>query len=255
VIRRIAIGENPEFLRVFGDQAYVTYEPAVADGPPKPGQGKLSGPPAAIAVIDLKTWRVERVLPSGQEAEGTEFSPDGRTMLVANEGDNTIAVYELPSGKRARTVKTTPHGERPRGIKVSPDGEHYVVTLEGSDKLLILDRHLKVERLVDTAKTPYGLAFDPAGKRLFVVAAKAKQLQVFDAKRFSLLTSVPLGDRCWHFSMTQAGERLLVACGRSHDIHVINAKTYAVEKVIPGFKLPWGIVTYPTAMGSLDVQR
>ncbi len=48
VLHRIPIGKNPEFARVYGNRAYVTYEPGVEDGPPTPGQ-KVIGPPAIDA--------------------------------------------------------------------------------------------------------------------------------------------------------------------------------------------------------------
>jgi DNA-binding beta-propeller fold protein YncE len=38
LLRQIAIGENPEFVRVRGNQAFVTFEPESEGGPPpKPG--------------------------------------------------------------------------------------------------------------------------------------------------------------------------------------------------------------------------
>ena len=176
VLHRIPIGKNPEFARVYGKRAYVTYEPGVEDGPPAPGQ-KVIGPPAAIAVIDLERGVVERTLPSGQEAEGTEFSPDGKRMLVANEGDNTIAVYDTGSGERTETIDIESHGERPRGIKRSPDGRYYAVALEFSAKLLLLDSDLQAIKTVPTGASPYGMAFDRDGKRLFVVVAGCRDLR------------------------------------------------------------------------------
>ena len=39
VIKHIPIGQNPEFVRVFGDFAYVSYEPSAKAGPPpNPGE-------------------------------------------------------------------------------------------------------------------------------------------------------------------------------------------------------------------------
>ena len=36
--KRIAIGENPEFVRINGNNAFVSFEPAAIGGPPpKPG--------------------------------------------------------------------------------------------------------------------------------------------------------------------------------------------------------------------------
>ena len=42
-------------------------------------------------------------------------------------------------------------------------------------------------------------------------------------------------------------------CGRSNNVYVIDAKTYQTISVLDGFHLPWGIITYPRAFGSLGL--
>ena len=141
-------------------------------------------PPAEIAIVDLKSLKVIRSVKSGHETEGVEFSRDGREVLVTNEGDDTVSVYRVGTGAPVRTVKLD-KGSRPRGIKASPDGKQYVVTLENTNKFIVLDAHdLKVVKTVDTKTGPYGVAFGPQGKRLFVAAARDKTLQVFDGKTY-----------------------------------------------------------------------
>lgn len=257
VTKHIAIGKNPEFIRVYGNHAYVSYEPSAGEGKPEADEGDKSGEkekklPAGIAVLDLDNWRVIKTMISGPETEGIEFSPDRKLMLVTNEGDDTVTVYNLSTGKLVKTIDTAKYGKRPRGIKVSPDGKMYAVTLEFSDELLLINRQLKVLKTVPTGGSPYGLAFDRKGKRLFVAAARSKQLQVFDAKTFALIKNIPVGARCWHFSFTPDDARILVACGRSNNLYVIDANTYELVKTISGLKLPWGVVTNPKAVGSLD---
>jgi YVTN family beta-propeller protein len=257
LLKSIAIGQNPEFIRVYRDHAYITYEPSAKSGPP--GQAEKDDDddneqklPAGIAVVDLKEFKVLRTITSGPETEGVEFSADGKLMLVTNEGDNTITVYGLPDGKLVKTIDTSKQGARPRGIKISPDGQLYAVTLEYGDKVMIMDREFKPLKTMQTGKTPYGVTFDREGKRLFVAASRAKQLQVFDTKSFELVKSIPTGDRCWHFTFTPDDSKILLTCGKSNELIVLDAKTYAVIKKIGELKTPWGVVAYPKAMGSLD---
>jgi YVTN family beta-propeller protein len=255
VVRRVPIGKNPEFMRMQPDgaRAYVTFEPAASGKPPGKGEkDDDSGPPAEVAAIDLSAWTARSFLTGGRETEGIEFSPDGKRLSVANEGDDTVTSYDKQTGKLVQTVDLHPFGNRPRGIKVSPDGTRYIVTMENSDNLVVLDAALKVEKTVPVAKGPYGVAFDESGQRLFVAAARAKLLQVFDARTFRKLADIPVGDRCWHFSLTPDQAYLLVACGRSNELRVVDAKTYRPVKSISGLKLAWGVVTYPKANGSLD---
>jgi YVTN family beta-propeller protein len=261
VVKHIPIGQNPEFVRVFGDFAYVSYEPSAKAGPPpKPGEKEDDDDegeqlPAGIAIIDLKAMNVVKTIMSGPETEGIEFSHDGTKMLVTNEGDNTITVYDIKSGELVSKVDTQKLGDRPRGIKASPDGKSYVVTLEYGDKILLLDNNFKPVKTVATAKGPYGIAFDKSGKRLLVAAFKDKQLQVFNGKTLQLEKTVPIGDRCWHFTFTPDEKHLLIACGRSHEVLVLDGKTYQPVNRVKDLNLPWGIVTYPKAMGSLDAAK
>ena len=259
LIKHIKIGKNPEFVRVRGDRAFISFEPSAKGGPPPkevPGGAAKDDDddrePAKIAVVDLKKLAMISQITGGPETEGIEFSPDGKLILVTNEADNTVTAHSIATGRLVKTVSTEKYGNRPRGIKVSPDGSRYVVTLEYGDNFLVLDKNLKPLKAVPTGKTPYGVSFDRLGKRLFVAASKDKLLQVFDAQTYEKLAEMPAGDRCWHFSFTPDDSRILLACGRSNDIHVFDARTYAPLKRITGKNLPWGIVTYPKSVGSLD---
>jgi DNA-binding beta-propeller fold protein YncE len=279
VVQRVKIGKNPEFVRVHDGYAYVTYEPGESGPPPEAQQGAKTGqkgeqrgekqgekaagkggaddddgnsPPAEIAIVDLKTMKVLRSVKSGHETEGVEFSPNGREMLVTNEGDDTVSVYHTGSGKLLRTLKLDA-GSRPRGIKVSPDGKQYVVTLENTSKFVVLDAaSLKPVKTVDTKLGPYGVAFDPAGKHLLIAAARDKTLQVFDAKTYEHITDVPVGQRCWHFSFTPDGSKLMLACGRSNAVYVLDASNYQTVGQIGNLPLAWGIVTSPPSSGSIE---
>ncbi|MDR2875643.1 MAG: beta-propeller fold lactonase family protein [Methylobacillus sp.] len=256
----IPIGKNPEFVRVLGDKVFVSYEPDSAGGPPpKPGEAPNKDDdddgekqPAEIAIVDLAQGKVTQRIVGGPETEGIEFSADGKQLVITNESDNTITVHDMQSGKLLKTIQTHQYGDRPRGIKVAPDGSFYVSTLEYGNKILVLDKDFNVKKTVDTANTPYGISFDPQGKRLFVAANKAKLLQVFDAQTFEKIKDIPVGDRCWHFSFTPDQQNVLLACGKSNAVYVIDADKLEVTKQIADKKMPWGIVTYPKSAGSLD---
>lgn len=264
LIRHVAIGQNPEFVRIRGNQAFVSFEPSSKGGPPpKPGSKEAlelekqrkdeDAEPAHVAVVDLQQGRVLRQIQGGLETEGIEFSADGRNILITNEADDTITVYDIGSGKMLKSIDTKQYGARPRGIKMAPDGKSYVATLEFGNKLLVLDEKYEVVKTAPTGEVPYGLAFDRLGDKLYVALSRGKALQVFDAKTLVPIGSVPTGDRCWHFSFTPDDRQILVACGRSNEVVVIDAATLKVSKRIQDKKLPWGLVTWPKSVGSLDV--
>jgi DNA-binding beta-propeller fold protein YncE len=210
-------------------------------------------PPAQIASFSVGTWTPGPVSVAGQETEGVEFSPDGKYMIVCNEAQNNIGIYDAASGQLVRNVDLKQYGLRPRDIKVSPLHNEYTVTMEASGTLAKLDMDFNVLKTVQTAAKPYGESFDRSGKRVFVAAAMARKLQVFDADSLNLLAEVPIGARCWHFTFTPDDSKILMACGRSNNIVIVDPSAYKQIGTIEGLNLPWGIVTYPRAFGSLGL--
>jgi len=261
LLHQVAIGRNPEFVRVRGQTAFVTYEPT-GGAPPAAG----AAPPAAsaaahgddddvpghIAIIDIASGRQVLDIVGKPQTEGVEFSADGSQLIVTNESDNSLSVLDSATGHLLRTVSVADYGSRPRGIKRSPDGRQFVVTLELSGKLLVLDEQLKVVRQIATARTPYGVAYDRAGARVFVAANKDRLLQVFDTATWDKIKEIPTGERCWHFSFTPDDRQILLACGKSNEVLVIDAQRLEVTRHIAGLSMPWGIVTYPRSKGSID---
>lgn len=255
--RHVSIGKNPEFVRVMGDMAYVTYEPSSKSGPPPKQDSKETEKdedktPGHIAIVDLKQGKVIKDIIGKPETEGIEFSQDGKKMIITNESDNSITVHDMNSGELLETIPVGKYGERPRGIKASPDGKTVVVTLELSDKILVLNEKFEVLKEIATGKSPYGVSFDSKGERIFVAANKEKALQVFDVKTFEKVKDISTGERCWHFSFTPDDQQILLACGKSNEVVVIDVNKLEVTKRIADKEMPWGIVTYPKSMGSID---
>ena len=259
LVQHIPVGDNPEFVKLHpsGRWFFTSFEPGSSGGPPQEGaaeeEQEENEPPSQIVQFSVPDWTRVKSFSAGTETEGLEFSRDGKYLIVANEAQNTIGVYDVDSGSSVRTIDLKPYGQRPRGVKVSPRGDSYAVTMEASGTLLILDQNFKVVQKTSTAAKPYGLAFDRDGSRIFVAAAAARKLQVYSSSTLQLLGQAPIGQRCWHFTFTPDDSKLLLACGRSNAIYVIDAKTYQPLQVIGGFDMPWGIVTFPRSYGSLGL--
>jgi len=257
LIKRMHIGDNPEFIKLdpAGDRLFATFEPGSESGPPGADDDDQDSnePPAQIASFHIDDWAPGPLSTAGKETEGLEFSPGGKFLLVANEAQNNIGVFDENTGAHIRDIDLKSYGKRPRGIKVSPQGTSYAVTMEASGTLLTLDENFNVLKFVQTAAKPYGVAFDRSGKRIFVSAAMARKIQVFSADTLQLLAEVPTGQRCWHFTFTPDDSKVLLACGKSNNVVVIDANAYIPIRIIEGFRTPWGIVTYPRAYGSLGL--
>ena len=255
-VKHIPVGKNPEFVRVYKGYVFVSTEPASSGKPPVAGQedDDKDEPktPARIAVVDLAKGKKIRDIIGGPETEGIEFSKSGKEIIVTNEADNTITVHNFSNGKLLKTISTKKYGERPRGIKVAPNGKYYVSTLEYGNSFIVLDNQFKHLKTIATGESPYGVSFDREGKRLFVATSKAKTLEVYDTTNFEKIKDIPTGRRCWHFSFSPDDKDILLACGKSDEVLVIDAEKLEVTKHIPHKEIPWGVVAYPKAMGTLD---
>jgi YVTN family beta-propeller protein len=260
LIRFVEIGENPEFVRVVGQTAYVSFEPSSKGGPPpKPGEEVIEvddddelEEPARIAIVDILAGKVTKEIVGGPETEGIEFSHDGTKLIITNEEDDTVTVHDIATGELVKTINTESLGVRPRGIKAAPDGSAYLATLEFGNNFVVMDSEFNVVRTVDTGEAPYGIAYNRDGSLIYVAAGKAKTLEVYDAKTYEKVNQVTTGDRCWHFTFTPDDKEILLACGRSHEVLVIDTASLQVTKRIEDKELPWGIVAYPKSVGSLD---
>ena len=277
--KAIEVGINPEFVRVFDGQVFVSTEPSSTGKPPAKGEMHKEEEddddddrtPAKIAVVDIVAGKKIREITAGPETEGIEFSQDGTKIIVTNEADNTVTVHDFDSGDLLKTIQVEAYGLRPRGIKVSPNGNFYVATLEHSDNFIVLDKEFNHVKTVETkhdvsednlhkGKSPYGVSFSPSGDKLYVAASggykKRSSLEVYDGKTFEKINRVETdGRRCWHFTFTPDNKEILLACGRSDEVLVIDSETLNISKRIPVKGIPWGIITYPTSLGSLDQVR
>ena len=109
----IEVGINPEFVRVFNGQVFVSTEPSSKGKPPAKGEMNKEEEddddddrtPAKIAVVDLVEGKKIREITAGPETEGIEFSKDGSQIIVTNEADNTITVHDFVSGNLLKTVQ------------------------------------------------------------------------------------------------------------------------------------------------------
>ena len=260
-VKNIDVGINPEFVRVNKGQVFVSTEPSSKGKPPAKGEMHHEEEedddeekiPAKVAVVDLAKGEKVREITAGPETEGIEFSKDGKQIIVTNEADNSITIHDYESGDLLKTFFTKPYGLRPRGIKVSPDGNFYVATLEFSNNFIVLDKEFNHVKTVKTGESPYGISFNSKGDKLYVAAGRARTLEVFNGKDFTKIKELKTeGKRCWHFTFTPDNKNIMLACGRSDEVLLIDAETLNIKKRIPVAGIPWGIITYPKAIGSLD---
>jgi len=75
------------------------------------------GPANRVAVIDPKTYEVQKYILVGQRDWNMGFSPDGKRLYVANGVSNDITIIDVADQK---AVKSVPVGRSPWGVVAAP---------------------------------------------------------------------------------------------------------------------------------------
>lgn len=86
--------------------------------------GYDSDPGATVTPVDLDSARADPGITTGTLPSAVTATPDGRFVLVADEGEDQLTVLDTSDGD---VVATIPTGVEPDAVAVSPDGNLAVV--------------------------------------------------------------------------------------------------------------------------------
>lgn len=155
--------------------------------------------PSAVAVIDLETNRIARVMPTGTIPKMLAASPDGNLMAVINWGDNTIGLIDTSSNDPAQFK--------------------YVRQLVDGDKLDLA--RVSGDRDSNCGHCLRGAVFTPDSRYLLVGRMHGGGISVFDVQtgeRAGSLTGFPSTPR----HLARDGSSLFVSSNSSGYVSEIN---------------------------------
>jgi PQQ-dependent catabolism-associated beta-propeller protein len=75
------------------------------------------GPANRVAVVNTKTFEVEKYLLVGQRVWQLAFTPDEKLLVTTNGNSNDISVVDVASLKVIKSIKT---GRLPWGVAIAP---------------------------------------------------------------------------------------------------------------------------------------
>ena len=253
VVERITVGKRPRGIRVLRDGT--TLLVALSGSPiAGPGVDESKLPPAdraadGIGVVDLKTRKLVRLLPSGQDPESFDLSPDEKTLYVSNEETAEMSVLDVDSGTLKTRVKI---GEEPEGVTVRPDGREVWVTCEGDNHVYAVDTStLKVVARIPTGARPRMIVFTRDGKTAFVTNENSASVAVVNVAThrpesksgivFPKIEGAATAPRPMGLALSSTGE-VLVTLGRAAAVATIAVDGRTIAGTIEGVgSRPWGI--------------
>lgn len=201
-----------------------------------------------VTAIDTKTNQVVGTpLPVGPTSNpySNAISPDGKAMLLINNGANTLVKVDLPSWTVGAPL---PVGTDPTVVAISPDGSTAYVA-DGSGKAVhVVD--LKTMQIVgspiDLPGETWGVAFAPSGKIAYVTDETNNVVHVIDTQTRQIVGApIPAGEEPINVAFTPDGKRALVTNGESDDVTVIDVTSGTKQTDIKVGEFPWEAAITP----------
>ncbi len=194
VLRTFAVGVAPFEVVLAGENAFVSNL-----GGRRPGPDDLTGAAGkgtfvrvdplrhtslegSVSVINLSSGDVREVI-VGRHASAMAVSPDGKHVVCANSGDDSLAILDAATGDLLETVwaKRTPaelYSAMPNGLAFDPSGERLYVTNGAQNAVAVIewdpeDRgETRVVGLIPVGWFPGAVAFDATRGQLAVANIK-----------------------------------------------------------------------------------
>jgi YVTN family beta-propeller protein len=256
VVSRIPVGKRPRGMKVSQDGRWLY---VALSGSPRSGPGidpaHLPPPDRSsdgVGVVDLVARKLVATLPSGQDPESFDLSPDGKTLYVSNEETAEMTALDVASGTIRGRVTV---GAEPEGVTVRPDGEVVFVTSEEDAQVTAIDTAaLTVVGKVPTGPRPRSIVFARDGFTAFVTDEMGARVTVFDSIAYKPLGDIVIhqdapaasGPRPMGAALSRDGTELFVSCGRGGSVAVIDVTTRMQIRSIDGVgDRPWGIALSP----------
>jgi YVTN family beta-propeller protein len=147
----------------------------------------------AVAVVDLSSYAVlSRIrLRAGDRPREVALTPDGRTLLVVNQGSSTLSFVDAVAEVELERV---PVGRDPVSLLLDRAGRNaYVCSRMASSVSVVNAATRSVAATLATEGSPSAVALNRSEDRLYVLQALSPYLSVHSARDLSLLRRVPIG--------------------------------------------------------------
>ncbi len=162
-----------------------------------------TGDANSVTVLDTATDKIIRTIPVGLDPWRAYASPDGKHMIVPNNGDQTVSVIDA---KSHALVATLPGGADMTGVNFGKAGDKGYVISRGSSKVLIYD----FSALAKTGELDMGegtrletASTSPAGTKIYVASSSDNSLYVIDVESDQVKRIKDVGNFPWGVSIYQ----------------------------------------------------
>ena len=171
-------------------------------------------------------------LPGAAEPYHVAITPDGAEVWVtSHEASGFVHIIDAATLAVTNSLRV---GRSPVQVAISPDGTLAYVTNEEDNRLSILDVWTHTVQRSLTVPSPYAVAFDPTGARVYVSSHSSPgTVRMIDVASDAVLGAWDVGTKPEYLALDPLATRLFVTNRLSPFISVINLLTGEVEREIP----------------------
>lgn len=239
---------------------------------------RFSTMPSAVAIIEVATDRIVRVMPTGPIPKYVVASPDGKWMAVIHWGDNTVGLIDssadTPSGYRLGKLITV--GKRLnldkidkkdrdhgcgfclRGAVFTVDGNYLLVARMGGGGIAVID--VRTRKYLATVRgmrqTPRHLLLSPDGNTLYLSSSFAGYVSAYHVNdlvdaarrgqsRLSPLRETYTGAATRTIAISPDGRFIYAAVNKESKIVVLAAESLMPLVTLPADSYPVGMAMSP----------
>lgn len=164
----------------------------------------------SVSVIDLKNDRLEKIVKTGNGAEGIALSADGNQVWITNRANNTVSIIDVST---LGIVAQLASEKFPIRAKTTTDGKYALVSNAQSGDVNIFDA--KAKKLVktismgitgdekeasrlfqdfDKSPVPVGILIHPNNKTAFVANTNADIITMIDLEKLEISGRLTAGN-------------------------------------------------------------
>jgi DNA-binding beta-propeller fold protein YncE len=176
----------------------------------------------SLAVVDLKSGRLDRLIGDLSEPQGVGYEPVRDTLYVANGGDGSLRLFHGADLSPAGRIGL---GSDADNVRVDAKARRVFIG-HGDGALAVIDADS--QKTIASASLnahPESFQLDGNTERIFVNLPNAGSIDVLDRTSGKRIASWPTANRSANFAMAldQARQRVLVAFRRPANLGVFSA--------------------------------